>query len=153
MNRGKLGMVWLFALMAVGLGLTLPVQAVINGRLRTTLDDPIRAALVSVLVSTLLMAVIAAVTWQPVSMERVSSAPWWVWTGGLIGAIYVAASLVLISKLGAAFLFALLVVGQMLSSIIVDHYGWLGVPIHTVNPWRILGAGFLVVGVVLIRRF
>jgi transporter family-2 protein len=146
-------MFWLFALMAVGLGLTLPVQAVINGRLRTVLDDPIRAALVSVLVSTLLMAVISAATWQPVSMERVSSAPWWVWTGGIIGAIYVAASLVLISKLGAAFLFALLVVGQMLSSIIVDHYGWLGVPIHTVNPWRVLGAAFLVAGVVLIRRF
>jgi transporter family-2 protein len=146
-------MVWLFALMAVGLGLTLPVQAVINGRLRSVLDDPIRAGLVSVLVSTLLMAVIAAVTWQPVSMEQVSAAPWWVWTGGIIGAIYVAASLVLISKLGAAFLFALLVVGQMLSSIIVDHYGWLGVPIHTVNPWRVLGAAFLVAGVVLIRRF
>ena len=146
-------MVWLFALMAVGLGLTLPVQAVINGRLRVLLDGPVPAALVSVLVSALLMAVIAAVTWQPVPLDRVTAAPWWVWTGGIIGALYVAASLALISKLGAAFLFALLVVGQMLSSIIVDHYGWLGVPVHTVNPWRILGAVFLVAGVVLIRRF
>lgn len=146
-------MVWVFAVLAVGLGLTLPVQAVINGRLRVVLGDPIRAALVSVVVSALMMSVLAAATWHPVSMERVSAAPWWIWTGGLIGGLYVIASLALISKLGAAFLFALLVVGQMVSSIVVDHYGWLGVPVHTVNPWRVLGAAFLVTGVVLIRRF
>ena len=146
-------MVWVFALMAIGLGLTLPLQAVINGRLRVTLGDPVRAALVSVVVSSMLMLILAVITWHPVSVDRVSSAPWWVWTGGIIGALYVIASLALISKLGAAFLFALLVVGQMLSSVVIDHYGWLGVPVHAVNPWRVLGAAFLVVGVVLIRRF
>ena len=144
-------MVWVLAVVAVGM--TLPVQAVINGRLRTALDDPIRAALVSVLVSTALMLVLTVATWQPVPGERVASSPWWLWTGGLIGALYVLGSLALVSRLGAAFLFALLVVGQMLSSVIVDHYGWLGVPVHAVNPWRLLGAASLVAGVVLIRRF
>ncbi len=146
-------MVWVLAILAVGMGMTLPVQAVINGRLRTALDDPIRAALVSVLVSSALMVVLAVATWQPLPAGWVASSPWWVWMGGLIGALYVLGSLALVSRLGAAFLFALLVVGQMLSSVIVDHYGWLGVPVHAVNPWRLLGAAFLIAGVVLIRRF
>ncbi len=82
-----------------------------------------------------------------------SGSPWWVWTGGLLGVVFVLVSLGLVNRLGAAFLFALVVVGQMLASLVIDHYGLFGVSEHTVSPLRILGVMLLLGGVVLIRFF
>ena len=70
-----------------------------------------------------------------------------------MGAFFVSMTLVAIPRLGAANVMALLVAGQMGLSLAMDHYGWLGVAVQPVSPWRILGAVLLLVGVVLIRRF
>ena len=56
-----------------------------------------------------------------------------------------------VSRFGAATFFALLIAGQMLGSIVFDHFGVLGVPIHPVSVLRVAGAALLVSGVVLIR--
>jgi transporter family-2 protein len=57
----------------------------------------------------------------------------------------------MIPRLGAATVLALIVVGQMLGSLTLDHFGILGIPQHPVNPTRLAGAGLLIAGVVLIR--
>ena len=77
---------------------------------------------------------------------------WWAWTGGFFGAIYIAISILLVPRLGTATFVGLLVAGQMLASLAFDHYGVLGVPQHSVDPSRLLGAGLLIGGVILIRR-
>jgi transporter family-2 protein len=48
---------------------------------------------------------------------------------------------------------ALLIAGQLAAALIVDHFGWLGVPVRPVNPYRVLGGGCLLAGVLLIRWF
>jgi transporter family-2 protein len=60
---------------------------------------------------------------------------------------------VLAPRLGVATTIALVVAGQMLAAVALDHYGLLGVPVRPVNAWRGLGAALLVAGVVLLRRF
>ena len=72
--------------------------------------------------------------------------------GGLLGASYVAVSALLAPRLGSATLLALIVGGQLLMSLLLDHYGWVGFATHAMNGWRLLGAALLVVGVVLIVR-
>ncbi len=147
-------MVWLLALVAVAAGALLPIQASINGRMRPFVGGPIPATLVSVAVSTTAMIVLAMATQTRIpTSERVSGAPWWVWTGGLLGVVFVLVSLGLVNRLGAAFLFALVVVGQMLASMAIDHYGWHGVAEHPVSPLRLLGVALLLGGVLLIRFF
>jgi transporter family-2 protein len=140
---------------AVAMGCFLAVQPAVNGRLRIRVGDPVHAALVSTTISTLsLLLYSVAVVRKPwPNTAHLTSAPWWIWTGGLMGAVYVVTSLVLLSRLGGAVLFASVVVGQMLATLAMDHYGLFGLPRHEVNPWRVLGAAFLVVGVALIRRF
>jgi transporter family-2 protein len=59
---------------------------------------------------------------------------------------------VLAPRLGAATLVAALVAGQMVASLLIDHYGWVGFAVHPVNPVRILGAALVVGGVVLVQR-
>jgi transporter family-2 protein len=61
-------------------------------------------------------------------------------------------SVVLVSRLGAALLLASIVVGQLVASLLIDHYGWLGAPVHRISPARLIGAALLVAGVALIRR-
>jgi bacterial/archaeal transporter family-2 protein len=57
----------------------------------------------------------------------------------------------MVPRFGAATVLALLVVGQMIGSIAFDHYGILGLAEQPASPIRLLGAAFLILGVVLIR--
>ena len=57
----------------------------------------------------------------------------------------------MIPHLGATTVLALIVVGQMLCSLIVDHFALLGVTQHGANSIRLAGATFLILGVVLVR--
>jgi transporter family-2 protein len=76
---------------------------------------------------------------------------WMSWTGGLFGAMYIAVSIFLLPRLGAATLIALLVGGQMLGSLAFDHFGVLGLSVQHVSLTRSVGAALLVAGVMLIR--
>jgi bacterial/archaeal transporter family-2 protein len=74
--------------------------------------------------------------------------PWRAWSGGLFGAIFVGLGIFLVPQIGAATFLALLVTGQMLGSIIFDHFGWPGRIQHPVDAPRLIGAAVLVGGVV-----
>lgn len=78
---------------------------------------------------------------------------WWAWIGGLAGAVYGLTAILLAYRLGAATLMASVVTGQVVASVLLDHFGWLGFEVHSATVWRLLGAALMVVGVVLIARF
>jgi transporter family-2 protein len=140
---------------AVGLGCIIVIQTGVNGRLRLRTGDPVYAALISsaIAVLSLFLYSVVVVRHPFPDVSQLTSAPLWIWTGGFIGATYVVTTLVLITRLGSAVMFALIVVGQMLAALVMDHFGLLGLPRHEVNLWRVVGAVFLVSGVVMIRRF
>ncbi|RPJ06444.1 MAG: DMT family transporter, partial [Deltaproteobacteria bacterium] len=87
------------------------------------------------------------------SPGKLLQAPGWIWTGGILGGLYVWFTIILASKLGATVLFGLIVAGQLIASLVIDHHGLLGFPHHPINLWRVLGVAFLILGVILIRRF
>ena len=74
--------------------------------------------------------------------------PWWAWSGGLFGALFIGLAILLVPQLGAATFFALLVTGQMLASLTFDHVGMLGVAQRPVDLPRLLGVALLIGGVV-----
>lgn len=140
-------------LLALAAGVLLPVQAGLNAQLRTVLGSPVAAALISFVVGTAGLAAVALALRAPLPLRTAwDTAPWWQWTGGLIGAVYVLASIVLAPRLGAATLVAAVVAGQMLSSLLLDQYGLVGFPVHPVSTIRLVGAGLVIVGVILIQR-
>jgi bacterial/archaeal transporter family-2 protein len=146
--------VWAYLLIAFAAGAVLPFQAGINAELAEWLHSPVRAAFVSFLTGALILLVAAALVFKPLpSWERLGHAPWWVWVGGALGAFYVAASIVSAPKLGAATLIALVVAGQGLTSLVVDHYGWVGFEAKHISAGRIAGMALVGVGVALVRVF
>lgn len=140
---------------AVSLGSLIAVQVAINSRLRVRTGDPVHAALISSSISVVCLFLYAAIVLrQPIPhVANLKAAPWWIWTGGFMGATYVVFSLVLITRLGSAMFLALIVVGQMTVALVMDHFGLFSLARHEISPLRIVGTFFLVVGVVLIRRF
>jgi len=139
-------------LLAVGAGISIVVQQVLNANLRGALNSAAWSGFVSYLVGTICMALLALSLRDGVPSASVAARlPWWAWSGGLFGAIFVALAILLIPQLGAATFFALLVAGQMLCSLAFDHFGLLGIPVQPASLVRLAGAAFLILGVVLIR--
>jgi transporter family-2 protein len=147
-------MVWLYLLFAVAAGAMLPFQFGINAQLAHWLGSPLRAAFVSFLVGTIALLVLSAFVRKPLpSATRLGAVPWWVWIGGLLGAFYVAGSIVTAPKLGAVTLTAAIVAGQALASTLVDQYGWVGFKEHHLTPGRGVGIVLVGVGIALVRVF
>jgi bacterial/archaeal transporter family-2 protein len=143
----------LLLLLALAAGVLLPVQAGVNAQLRSAVGSPLTAALVSFLVGTAGLVTAAVIFRTPMALRGAwVDSPWWQWVGGLIGALYVIATIVLAPRLGAATLVAAVVAGQMIASLLLDQYGLLGFPTHPINGLRVLGAGLVIVGVILVQR-
>ncbi len=136
---------------ASGFGLTLQIG--MNSKLRTVLQNANTAALISFLVGTAGLIVLLAVTRTPMpARDTLASVPAWAWFGGLMGAFYVAISTVVASQLGTASLLGLALCGQLAMALVVDHFGWLGLPEHPITLTRLLGVALLGLGVWLISR-
>lgn len=133
-------------------GISFVLQQAVNADLRASLGSAAWAGFVSYLGGTLCMLVLAVALQDafPSSMAIVRT-NWWAWAGGLFGAIYIGISILLVPRVGTAAFVAFLVTGQMLASLVLDHYGLLSVPKHALDLPRVAGAAFLIAGVVLIR--
>ena len=87
-----------------------------------------------------------------VAPGSVATVPAWAWLAGMLGAAYVVGTTVAGPRLGAVALLALMLSGQMLASLVLDHYGIIGFPRTPVTASRLLGVVLLVAGVLLIMR-
>ncbi len=143
----------LFYLLALAVGVCISMQVGMNVTLRGVLSSPMVAALISFLVGSLSLLLLILVTGAPwPARAQLGTVPWWAWLGGVMGAFYVASSIIVGPRLGAAALLALVVLGQLVTSLALDHFGWLGFAQHPLTVSRMLGAAFLFCGVVLIVR-
>lgn len=135
-------------------GALLPVQSGLNMQLAKNLGHPLWGALASFFVGTLVLAGYVVLTGVRLpSLPQMASSPFWMWIGGTFGAFFVAAAVIVSPRLGAGTSVALFVAGQLIMSVLLDHYGAVGFPEHPVNVWRFLGVALIVGGVVLIRFF
>jgi transporter family-2 protein len=143
----------LFIAIAFLVGGLLPIQGVINARLGQLLHHPLQASLTSFTVGA---GFLAGCLWLTgvgfPTAGLVKEVPWYLLCGGLMGAVFVTTVLVLVPRIGVANVLIAAMAGQLFISMLVDHFGWLGVPVHSLGISRILGGIFLLLGVVLVRH-
>lgn len=143
-----------FMLLVFLAGAILPIQAGFNIQIGKTVHQPVFAAFASFLIGTLaLLIYLLAVKFNFSSISATQSVSPLYWTAGILGAFYVASVIIIAPKLGTALTFSLIVGGQMIISLILDHFGLLGFSIKEINWQRIVGVIFLVLGVLLIRKY
>jgi transporter family-2 protein len=64
----------------------------------------------------------------------------------------VAISTIVAAELGAASLLALALAGQLAMALVVDHFGWLGMPENPITWMRLAGVALLGTGAWLVAR-
>ncbi|MBV9460856.1 MAG: DMT family transporter [Bradyrhizobium sp.] len=138
--------------LAAAAGVAVVIQQTLNANLRAEIGSAAWSGFSSYLVGLVCMALLAMAVGDPVPTGAVARIPWWSWSGGLFGAIFIALAILLVPKLGAATFIALLIAGQMLASVTMDHFGWLGLAQREIDLPRVIGVLLLIGGVVLIRR-
>jgi transporter family-2 protein len=146
--------VYFYFLLALAAGTMMPTQAAINSKLAGYVQSPISAAFISFLIGTVGLFIYMLVTGTPISsLANIKDAPPVAWLGGLLGAFFVATAVILAPRIGVAMTFSLIVAGQMLITLVLDHFGFLGLPVKEISLARIGGALLVIAGVVVIRRF
>ena len=135
-------------------GMAVPTQFAINTQLRQLVGGTVVAAGLSFLVGTVILFAAATVVNRSVpGLGSMMSAPPWMYLGGLLGAFYVCASIVLTPRLGVATTIGLILAGQVIASMAIDHFGLFGVSVQPASIPRILGALLVIVGVAIVQRF
>jgi transporter family-2 protein len=144
-------LLWLLALIA---GALIPVQAAANAALSKSIrgNVPFSALTLFVVagVATVLALLLAREPTPTVASLR--AAPWWSYLGGLIVAFYVFSITFLAPRIGVGTAISLIVIGQILAALTIDHFGLLRSLTFPLTPVRLLGAVLMGVGVFLALR-
>lgn len=130
------------------------MQATVNNKLADSVGSPVLAAMISFTIGTIGLFIYCLLTGVPLTnVTAAKDASLVVWIGGLFGAFFVTTTALIVPRIGVALTFSLAIAGQTVVTLIVDHFGWLGVPEKPINLPRILGAALITVGVILVQRF
>ena len=145
---------YLYLLIALLAGAMMPTQAATNNKMAAFVESPVLAAFISFFVGTIALFAYILISGIPLgNLAAAKDATAIAWIGGLLGAFFVAATVTLVPKLGVAMSFSLIIAGQMIVTILIDHFGLLGVEVKPISFARIAGILLITAGVVLIRRF
>ncbi len=148
MNAG-----WIIPFIILG-GALQSCGAAMNGQLGKSLVNPWLASAVSFALITFFFTAAFLILPHPLPTARdLAALPWWAAIGGLVGAVQVYAGLMFVNKVGAGAFMGLTVTAALISSLLIDNFGWLRMDHHPLNIWRALGGLLLIGGVTLIARF
>lgn len=141
-----------YFILTILVGLMSPLQTAVNARLRSIVGDATVAAFISFAISTVLLTALLVASGEYMSMtaEAVNSVPWWGWMGGVCGMLFVATILPLFRAIGSVQSIVLPIFGQVVSSAVIDSYGWMGMPQHPATATRLVGMVLVMAGVVMV---
>ena len=144
----------LLAMLAVVLGgAATALQAPTNAKMMGAVGSPVNAAFVSFAVGTAALGILAVVLQVRPDIAASRALPWYAWVGGLYGAIFVVAAAWGVPRLGVATTIILMVAGQLLLSVVLDHFGVMGMPKQPISLGRVAGIGLVIAGVLMVRKF
>lgn len=126
------------------------ISAAVNAQLKTILHSPIAAATINFVVGfSILTLLLALGIFPPYKLDLLSITPWWAFLGGLLGAIFVTLSTLIVPKLGLTTTTLVVVFSQMFMSLVIDQLGWFGAIKYPITTPKILGIATLFIAIVI----
>jgi transporter family-2 protein len=139
-------------LLSVGLGVVLTVHLAMNGMVGAAINNPRVGNAMFWCIGAAMAVIIGWSGWQRGALSTLSQVNPILLTAGAMGASLVFGIAYLIPRVGAGpFTYALLA-GQIVSAMVLSHYGWLGSPKQPITPMGVLGVVVMVIGILLTRR-
>lgn len=146
-------MLLILIIIATLIGCLMPVQAAINAELTRFIKFPFLAAFISFFIGTLTLLLIMIFQRVPMDeIKKLTTASPHLFLGGMLGALFVGSSIFFVPRIGATTMIAAFVTGQLLMSVIIDHFGLFGIPVLEVNLSRLIGVFLLFVGLFLVVK-
>lgn len=143
----------LWIVLAFIAGSFLPMQAGINAKLGKAAESPAAASLISFTIGAAALVIYVLMSKQSISWQGLKAAPAFAWLGGLLGAFYVTVVILAFPRLGPGLTFAIVVAGQMLFTVVLEHFNILVAQPHAMNAPRLIGVLLVIVGAIIIRKF
>lgn len=138
-----------FFLMFLG-GIAVAVQPSINARLAQKIGA-VESSAVSFAVGTAALLIVALLAGRG-SFRGVAEARGWELTGGLLGAFFVTLTIIIVPRIGTAAAMAATIAAQLMTGILLDHYGLFGLRTVPFDAKRAVGACLLLAGAALVFR-
>lgn len=143
----------LFYLLPVFAGIAITIQSGVNSQLRAAIQHPLLAAFISFVVGTLALFILLIFSKDAIpQMSQYSTINWYKYTGGLLGAFVVTVTLLSVTQIGAGNMFVLIVAGQLVTAVLMDHFGVLGMKHNPVTLQKFLGICLLIGGAWLVNK-
>lgn len=132
---------WIIILLVFIAGSATSVQAGVNGALGKKVGI-IEAAFVSFLIGTIFLSILM-IFLRKGNIQHVFDVPKWQLTGGLLGSFYILIMVVAVPRIGIAAALITLIMGQVISSTVIDHFGIIGDKNIPIDWKRITGLLFM----------
>ncbi|KRN98407.1 DMT family transporter [Companilactobacillus kimchiensis] len=143
---------WPFRLMGILAGMFSASQTAINGHLGVVLQSTVKAAFVSFFVGIVVLIIIVATLHPQIKLLAVNGKnPWWMWIGGLIGAIFVLGNVYLVPIIGTGLAVVIVLVGLITGSLLIDQFGWFDSKKNPITFAQIISLLIMISGVIIIR--
>ncbi len=146
-------MFYLCILIGLLVGSLLPWQPLVNSRLGQELHSPLWGAFLSFAGGAIILGILVLTQGKlGERLGKLSDLPLWMYSGGLMGALFVGASIFLIPRIGATSLSISFILGQITMSVFMDHFGWGGLSVRTMDGSRAIGIFLFLLGLYFIMR-
>lgn len=143
-----------FYLLALAAGFALPLQIAFNNKLTHFSGNPVTSGLISFSVGTLALIIYSVTNPSAFhkSLQQLGQAPPYAWLGGAVGAFYIIVTIVASPKIGLAMFLALVIGGQLVMSLLLDHFGWFGMLVKLFTWRKGFGLICILAGIMLLKK-
>ena len=131
-------------------GITVALQPSINARLAQKVGI-LESACISFAVGTLVLLSMVLVSGRG-NIKGMADIVWWEWTGGILGALFVTTTILVVPRIGTAGAMAATIASQLMTGLLLDHLGLFGFRGAPLDLKRLAGAVLLLIGAALIYR-
>lgn len=149
--------VYIWLIIGFIFGFCPPIQTAINSALGQQVHSSILASLISFIIGTITLFILTMIFNRTLKMTTYHSQKGKLkpiyFIGGILGVIFVTTNIILMPHLGAALTTIIVMLGQMLMGIIIDHFGLLGTFVNKITKRKIIGIIAMMIGIILLRLF
>jgi transporter family-2 protein len=144
----------IFPLLAFIGGAMTAYQPLINAKLTQHLDSPIWGSFISFAVGGIALFIIGLiVSGGKFTTIETEGLKWWMWTGGLLGAVFVTVAIYVVPYMGVAAMIAVMIAGQLVMAALLDHFGILSESANPLTWQKLTGLTLLCIGAMITLKY
>jgi transporter family-2 protein len=149
----KLGTHLPWQLIGVVLGMCNATQTAINGHLGEVIHSPIQSTFISFIIGTLTLLILTLIKDHSLGIHQgvASGQPWWIWTSGIFGSLFILGNAFLSPKIGTGLTVSIVLFGQIAGSLLIEKFGWLEAQQKPISKFKLIGLVIMLMGVLLIK--